>query len=451
MKSKSNIILKMPKNITTYYFIGMIISIVIGFLLINGSSIKLQNVGISVVGGVIVGSLAFAGTLISRSNEEDENLLQIVRELGITGYTEERSMKNEEYKIIASNTENYDLIGFGLGRFRKDMRLDFDQWIKDKKMRILVINPNSDISAQRDREELDNVGKISQEVIEITKDFLNLTFQYKIKTPILKWYNAIPSMNIQRFDSVMYIGPYFVGKTSKKSIALRLEDNSILYNSFKEHFDEMWKNEELSFDPSYVEKYPALLTIPKRYWDNNVYFLTGATCSGKTTVLEVAKDLNYIVVDWSSVLRDYFLKQETNEYTNEDVINKVKEKGIHFFPLKVMDKIIREYVNKKGNTSGIVIAGARNLYELFYLSTFFDSSKSKIVMILASDKVRYSRFCKDREMINLSKFLYNDDSCIIESLNEKFIEFKKIQIITLDNDEITLSDYNKKIIEIFKN
>lgn len=451
MKNKSNIILKMPKNITIYYFIGMIISLVIGFLLINNPSIKCQSVGFSVFGGVVVGSLAFAGTLISRSSEEDENLLQTVRELGITGYTEERSLNNEEYKMIASNTENYDLIGFGLGRFRKDMRLDFDQWIKDKKMRILVINPNSYISTQRDREELDNVGKISQEVMEITKDFLNLTYRYKIKTPILKWYNAIPSMNIQRFDSVMYIGPYFVGKTSKKSVALRLKDNSILYNSFKEHFDEMWKNEELSIDPSYIEKFPALLTIPKRYWDNNVFFLTGATCSGKTTALEVAKALNYIVVDWSSILRDYFFKQGNNGYTNEEVINKVKEKGIHFFPLKVMDRIIREYVDKKGKTSGFVIAGARNLYELFYLSKFFDSSKPNAVTILASDKVRYGRFCECRETINFSKFLYNDDASAIDSLNNRFFKFTKTQIISLDNNEITLNEYKKKVIEIFKN
>lgn len=451
MKGKSNIILKMPKNITIYYFVGMSIAIIIGVLLIYNTSVKYQAIGFSVFGGAIVGSLAFAGTLISKSSEEDEKLLQTVKRLGITDYIEERSMKTDEYNELFSKTENYDLIGFGLNRFRKDMRLDFDELVNNKKMRILVINPNSDISAQRDREELEDVGKISQEVMEITKDFLKLTYKYKIKTPILKWYNAIPSMNIQRFDSIMYIGPYFVGKTSKKSIALRLEDNSILYNAFKEHFDEMWKNEELSFDPSYVEKYPALLEIPKKYRDHNVYFLTGATCSGKTTALEAAKKSNYIVVDWSNILDEYFLTQEINNYTNNDVIEKVKEKGIHFFPLKIMDRIIREYVNENGKISGFVIAGARNPYELFYLSTFFDSLKSKIVLILASDKARYARFCEDRKIINFSNFLYDDDGCMFEFLAEKYIKFPEIQIITLDNNEITLREYKERIEEFFKN
>ena len=116
-----------------------------------------------------------------------------------------------------------------------------------------------------------------------------------------------------------------------------------------------------------------------------------------------------------------------------------------------MDRIVREYVNKKGKTSGFVIAGARNLYELFYLSKFFDSSKPNTVTILASDKVRYGRFCECRETINFSKFLYNDDANTIDSLNERFFKFTKTQIISLDNNEITLNEYKKRVIEIFKN
>lgn len=453
MNDKGNIVLKMPKKISIYYFIGMFIAILIGLLLINNSSIKVQNIGISIFGGAIVGSLAFAGTLISKGYEEDEKLLQTVRKLGITDYIEERSMMNEEYDKLFDATENYDLIGLGLSRFLEAIKHDLEPLIKNGKvkMRLLVINPNSDMTSQRDREEKDVIGKISKEAMEIKEKILELTYKYKVKTPILKWYNAIPSMNIQRFDSVMYFGPYFAGKTSKKSIAISLEKNSILYNYFKAHFDEIWDKEELSFDPSFVGKYPQLLEINKGYWDNYVYFLTGPTCSGKTTALETAKELNYIVVDWSNVLNEYFLTEGIDNYTNEDVIKKVKEKGIHFFPLKIMERIIGEYINKNGKINGIVIAGARNIYELFYLSAFFDSSKSKVVLILTSDKARYGRFCKDREEINLSDFIYNDDARMFESLKEKYFKFSEIKIITLDNIGITLHEYNEEIKKIFKN
>jgi len=448
MKGERDIILKMPKNITIYYFVGMIIAIFVGIYFTTFENIQYQSIGFSIIGGGIVGIFAFSASLITRIFEEDQILLNTVRKLGITGFIKERSMNSDEYKSIASKAENYDLIGFGLGRFRKDMRHNFENWAKHKNLRILVINPNSDISTQRDREEFDNVGKISNEAIEITRDFLKLTYDQKIKKPLLKWYNAIPSINIQRFDSVMYIGPYFVGKKSIKSFALRLEKNSILYDSFKEHFDEMWSNNELTIDPSFVESFPKLLEVRKKYWENKVYFLVGATYSGKSTALEFAKKLGFITVDWSNVLEEYFKKEGVNEYHYEDVVDKVKEKGIHYFPLKVMNKLIDQYINGNGKAQGFVIAGARNYYELFYLSTFFEISKCKTIIILASDEERFKRFCIKKGENKFSDFLYNDDKSIIESLNERFIKLSNTKLAIIDNSSITKKEYEKRIKKV---
>jgi len=459
--SRGNIVLKMPRRISIYYFGGLLVVLLVGLGLLVVPGAKgninetantiLQSIGASLIAGSIVGAAAFAGTLVTQSLQQDEELLRSVREMGIVGYFNKRYVV-DEYEKYSKNAREFDLLGYGLGRFRKEMRDQFGEWASTKTMRILVINPNSSLALQRDREENDRIGKISHEAAEITADLADVVHRKKIKRQaIIKWYNAIPTVNIMRIDDVMYIGPYFVGKTSGSSVTLKLERNTVLFNLFESHFDDIWNKEGLSIDPTFVSTFPGLLRLRRKYSEHKAVFLVGDSCSGKTTALEVAEANQYAVVDWSDVLREFF-REEGREFDFRIAGETVRERGIHFFPHRIMNVLLSQYVSLGDSCRGFVVAGARNLRELCYLSTFFDRSLTKIVCLFASEEARRQRYNK-REGKTMSRdaFLRFDDSTILWDLETEGIGSEIARTVRrIRNDTMSEGDFKKQMNALFQ-
>ncbi|MFC1604989.1 hypothetical protein ACFL5F_08180 [Planctomycetota bacterium] len=460
--NRGNIVLKMPRSISIYYFVGLVVALVIGgglvviAILLPSEEYEtakpiLQTIGASLIAGAIVAAAAFAGTLVTQSLQQDEELLRSVREMGIVGYFSKRYL-NDEYEKYSKNAHEFDLLGYGLGRFRKDMRHQFEEWARTKTMRILVIHPNSSLTLQRDREENDRIGKISDEALEITADLTDIVYRKKIKVPIIKWYNSIPTVNIMRIDDVMYIGPYFMGKPSGASVTLKLERNTVLFSLFETHFNDIWNEEDLSIDPTFVKRFPGLLRFHRKYSEHKAIFLVGGSCSGKTTAIKIAEANLYAVVDWSDVLLDFFCK-EGLELDSRTISDTVRQRGVHFFPHKIMDVLLPQYLKLGDNCRGFVVAGARNIRELCYLSTFFNRSLTKIVRLIATEETRRERYNRrEGKAMSLDEFLSFDDSTILWDLESESLGSEIARTVqTIRNDAVSEEDFKEQMDRFFGN
>jgi len=287
-------------------------------------------------------------------------------------------------------------------------------------------------------------------VLSITKDLVKIEYELKKVTPIIKWYNAVPGMNIQRFGSVMFLGPYFVGKKSTESLALRIEKkDSILFDLFKSHFDELWKNKDLTIDPSFISVYPELLDISNKYWDKRMYYVIGSSCSGKSTALEIASKLGYACIEWSDVLQEY-CSNKGIDFSEENIRGEIKENGVHFFPYKIIEKLVGEFVKNQGGIKGYMISGSRNIEEVKCITNFFRADLSSAILINASDKVRYERHCsRNREHSNINNFIQTDKTNIVNMIKES-VHFIELKQITIENEDIALNVFKQKIEGVLK-
>ena len=116
----------------------------------------------------------------------------------------------------------------------------------------------------------------------------------------------------------------------------------------------------------------------------------GNLCSGKSTFLKYANNLNYITLDWSSIFKSSSSSLKRDTLLN-NIIDDINEKGRLFFLNKLVTIVNNKY-NEYPTTNGIVIAGARNASELSYLLGRFEFSK--VAYIHSDLSVRLKRYLK---------------------------------------------------------
>ena len=124
-------------------------------------------------------------------------------------------------------------------------------------------------------------------------------------------------------------------------------------------------------------------------------------------------------------------------YNIEKIRRIVREEGIQFFPHKIMHNLLYEYVRLNGKTKGFIVAGARNIRELGYLSAFFEPERTYTFVISASHKTRYNRYNGDssREHKNFEEFIEYDDTSILTDLQDCGITDQRMSIINNDHED----------------
>ena len=148
----------------------------------------------------------------------------------------------ETYKNMMENArKNIDVLGYSLERFSENNRDSFEKYKNENieiKIRILVVDPNSEYSKKRENDEGDISGTHKIRIEELREflskyDFVELR---KISTP--------PSSMIFRIDDNMFVGPYLYKLGSANTETFQLKKTGKLSKLYEAEFEKMWKDGE---------------------------------------------------------------------------------------------------------------------------------------------------------------------------------------------------------------
>lgn len=206
-------------------------------------------IGTSLIAAGIVGWVVF--TYVFASNRISESL-QILSDFGIVKAFEGRQVTiRPEYDHLLNNASTQiDVMGFGLNALRQDYLAQFAVWKQKANVRILIIDPefpmaNLAYARQRDSEEGDSLGTISQQVRRFAADTTEIRNSPGVHTFEVRLYRCLPSVNIFRVDNKMFWGPYLIKQPSRNSPTFLLRQ-AILFDRLLEHFERIWKDDSLS-------------------------------------------------------------------------------------------------------------------------------------------------------------------------------------------------------------
>ncbi len=219
-------------------------------LVLTGIVLHLLNnasIGDNIFASGIVGLVLYWALDVTRQYEaEQEQLLRDANDQGVVRIYDRRIIVERYAEVRMKATGAFDIMGFGLRTFIEDNQYDLEEWAKKLVIRILVIHPNTEYCDQRDLEENYPPGKIRQDVYFVTRLIQGL------KNPRIqiRWYKAIPTANIFRMGDTMFIGPYFIDTRSRNSMTIELRAGGKLFDRYLEHFNRIWSDPALSFEPN---------------------------------------------------------------------------------------------------------------------------------------------------------------------------------------------------------
>lgn len=237
----------MNKKPRLLYISANVILVLVGIVL---HFLNFASIGDNIFASGLVGLFLYWALDVTRKYEsEEEQLLKDANDQGLVRIYDRRLIVDRYAEVRIKASGNFDMIGFGLRTFIEDNQYNLDEWANRFRIRILVVHPNSDYCVQRDHEENDPPGKIRGDVIYITRIIQGLN-NPKIK---IRWYKAIPTMNLFRMGDTMFIGPYFTDTRSRNSITLELRAGGKLYDRYVENFSRIWNDPTLSCEPNIAE------------------------------------------------------------------------------------------------------------------------------------------------------------------------------------------------------
>src|SRR2546421_253399 len=98
---------------------------------------------------------------------------------------------------------------------------------------------------QRDLEEGDHAGTITQQVKKFVADTKAITELVAPNSFEIRLFRCLPSVNIFRVDNEMFWGPYLIKQPSRNSPTF-LVRRGVLFDRLLQHFDRIWTDDSLS-------------------------------------------------------------------------------------------------------------------------------------------------------------------------------------------------------------
>lgn len=208
----------------------------------------LQAIGSSLIAAAVAGWVIF---VYVRLSERKIEVLQALERFGFVAAFEGRAalIKNEYDRRLA-RAKHIDIMAFGLKSLWEDYHDEFVDWKQRADVRILLIDPNSPYTEQRDREEEEIPGSIrasAKRFLRETEGIRNQTTKHPFK---VRLYTCLPSVNIFRVDDEIFWGPYFIHAPSRNSPTFVVRRGGLLYGRLTSHFDTIWSTATLSRDPT---------------------------------------------------------------------------------------------------------------------------------------------------------------------------------------------------------
>ena len=235
------------------YLLCHIVMVLVGIVLVQRSGELNVAIGTSMVATGIAGWTLFAYILVT---DRWTSRLEVLARFGFVDAYPARSARIKEIydeKLRDART-SIDLLGYGQSSFREDFAAKFDEWVaRGVIVRILLIDPEfpspqHSLADQRDFEEGNPTGSVGRDV----QAFLARTEALRSKAPDqfrVRLYRCLPSVNVFRIDDEVFWGPYLMGEQSRNSPTFLVGRSGLLFERFSQHFDEIWRNDDLSRVP----------------------------------------------------------------------------------------------------------------------------------------------------------------------------------------------------------
>lgn len=242
------------RKLRTLIYIIVILSGIIFYLIPSGLQMNPQifyNIGTSLTTSGII-ALIFE---ISLKNEFIKNIKsELNSNIKIIGIGSElkRYYKNEFEK--AKN--EIDIIAISLTHGIDCYDEEFLNKIKNNhcRIRILIIDPESDYIEHRALDEPDNQSERIVNKIKLSISYFKLMekngkMEFSKEKPLgsiqVKTHKSIPYFVLSRFDNKCLYTPLLIGRYGNHTPVIEIEDrNSEIFNNLKSHFDNLWAREE---------------------------------------------------------------------------------------------------------------------------------------------------------------------------------------------------------------
>lgn len=227
-------------------------SIIVGLLLfILGISLILLDIfkfktekglWISVGCSLIASSLVIILTALCVERVKDNPL----KEWGIAQIYPSRAVMNTDCEVSVNNAKyKIDAIGFGFRSYRDQKSKDTEKLLKrGVNFRIITMDPDTAFVHQREKEEGEVDGQISNSIRQLVTWADNLNKKKYAGKIVIKGYSCMTLHFYWRVDDEMYTGPYWYGKGSQQTISYKYGAGKA-FNAYSDYFESLWNNQGL--------------------------------------------------------------------------------------------------------------------------------------------------------------------------------------------------------------
>lgn len=202
------------------------------------------NIGCSLIASGLV--LLFTAILIDYTKE-----YSVWSEWRLERIFKTRAEKNTESdpKLERHNVKQLDGIAFGLKSFRTNRERDVLTCMqRGMNVRLLVMDPTSNFTRQREREEDAGDGSIAQSIIALIEWAEKLNKQSDKGKIKLRFYDCMTLDFYWRMDDEIYVGPYLLDFDSQQTITYKYIKGGKGFDLYSNYFESLWNNTKFCHD-----------------------------------------------------------------------------------------------------------------------------------------------------------------------------------------------------------
>lgn len=185
--------------------------------------------------------------VLSQVLNKDTPYDNVIRDWGMNYIFRSRAEKNTDSdpKLKDFGIKQLDGIAFGLKTFRSFHSSDIEQCLRNgMSIRLLTMDPNGEFIRQREREEHEVEGQISNSIYQLVDWGKDL----KEKTGgdiAIRFYKSMTLDFYWRIGDCLYVGPYLYGKASQATITYKYTAGGKGFDMYTQYFDDLWNDNQL--------------------------------------------------------------------------------------------------------------------------------------------------------------------------------------------------------------
>ena len=192
-----------------------------------------NGIGVSLLLSGLLGF--FVRALFERKNAQNE----VYEEWRLKNIYSSRAIANlmiDAYQEKAK--KNVDIIAFGLTSWRQAKENLIDSMLNRKvRIRIITMNPHSEILAKRDYMEGKAQGSTKESILHLQEFFGKTNNRKKVE---IKYHEQLPLDFYFRIDDHIFVGPYLFGKESQQMITYEFEKGGSGFSYYSDYFESLW-------------------------------------------------------------------------------------------------------------------------------------------------------------------------------------------------------------------